>query len=82
MAEEVKPCPFCGRIGVTVREGSTFRWRVAECNYCGAQCGEIRAQTAGKGAREDWEKTAQTEAIKEWNRRAPIELASGGTITV
>lgn len=82
MDEDLKPCPFCGGIGVTVHEGSTFRWRVAECNYCGAQCGEIRVQTMGEGTPADWEKAGRAEAIKAWNDRAPITLASGQTITV
>lgn len=41
-ADDAKPCPFCGEQGVTVRQGSTYRWIVAECNTCGATCGEQR----------------------------------------
>ena len=51
------PCPFCGAVGISIKEGSTFRWEVAECDNCGAQCGEVR-----KG----WH-----DALTEWNMRSP-----------
>lgn len=63
------PCPFCGSVNVTVVEGSTFRWRVAGCNDCGAQAGEVRIQTLGEGEKADWEASAHTAAIQEWNQR-------------
>ena len=66
-----EPCPFCGHVGVTVREGSTFRWRHAQCNVCGAQGPEIRAQTTGYGKPAEWERDAIEETIAEWNKRAP-----------
>jgi Lar family restriction alleviation protein len=62
------PCPFCGQRGVSIVEGSTFRWRKAVCDYCDASCGEIRIQTI--------DQTAETllrdekEVIEEWNKRA------------
>jgi len=65
-----KPCPFCGHVGVIVRETSTFRWRAAECENCGAQSGEVRVQTLGEGTREEWERQAEADAIEEWNKRA------------
>ena len=46
---KAKPCPFCGEKSITIREGSTFRWMLAECNGCGATCGEVRVQTIGPG---------------------------------
>jgi Lar family restriction alleviation protein len=67
---EPKPCPFCGCPTVTVVEGSTFRWRVAECDSCDARCGEVRIQTVGDGTQEEWEADAKERAIEEWNRRA------------
>ena len=33
MANELKPCPFCG--GDAVIEGDTYQWIV--CNNCGAE---------------------------------------------
>lgn len=68
--QDTLPCPFCGTSGVTVREGSTFRWRIATCNECGAQCGEVRCQTLGQGTKEQWEAEATRAAIAEWNSRA------------
>lgn len=72
--EEVKSCPFCGYSGVNVVEGSTFRWRVAQCNECEARAGEIRIQTTGPGTREEWEQEARIQAIKEWNTRGGDEM--------
>lgn len=71
MADLAKPCPFCGSTAVTVCEGSTFRWRFAMCMECGAQAGEVRAQTLGEGTREEWEEEATAHAIASWNTRAP-----------
>lgn len=64
------PCPFCGEIGVTVRVGSTFRWLVAECDNCGATCGEVRVQTTGDGTPAERIKAATPAAIAAWNTRA------------
>ena len=66
---DLKPCPFCGETNVSVNNGSTFRWRVAVCNCCGAQAGEVRAQTYGDGTRDTWEAEAKKDALAEWNRR-------------
>jgi len=60
------PCPFCGSDEVAVREGTTFRWRIAECSSCGATSGETRAKTIGEPDREG----DDARAIDEWNRRA------------
>ena len=67
---ELKPCPFCGHVGIDFHEGSTFRWIVAECAKCGAQTGEVRVQTIGDGTPEEWMQKAKQEAIREWNTRA------------
>ena len=37
--DTLKPCPFCGESNVSVIDGSTFRWRLAQCNCCGASTG-------------------------------------------
>ena len=68
-SQKIKPCPFCGEEGITVHEGSTFRWVVAECNECGATCGEVRMQTSGAGTRAEWLAASAESAIAEWNRR-------------
>jgi Lar family restriction alleviation protein len=39
---EFLPCPFCGSTSIHVVEGSTFKWRVAECAECGARGSEER----------------------------------------
>jgi hypothetical protein len=75
VSENVKPCPFCGHIGISLAEGTTYRWRVAECSECGARCGEIRVQTSGAGTRQEWEAVGVVNAIEEWNKRTePAEL--------
>ena len=69
---EPLPCPFCGHVGVTHNEGSTFRWLTTMCITCGAQCGEERIDTLSKdqGAAIEQAKEA---AIKTWNTRAALE---------
>ena len=66
---DAKACPFCRETGVTVREGSTFRWILVECNACGATCGEVRVQTTGTGTPDEWMKEAIIRAIAVWNTR-------------
>ena len=66
---EPLPCPFCGHVGVTHNEGSTFRWLVTECNGCGAQCGEERIDTLSTDQGAAIEQAAEA-AIKTWNTRA------------
>ena len=69
---EIKPCPFCGHVGLEFREGSTFRWILPECGGCGATRGEVRVQTLGSGTQEQWKERAIQDAITEWNTRAEI----------
>lgn len=64
------PCPFCGATNVSVIEGDTFRWRVAQCNECEAQAPVVRIQTMGEGTPKQWEEQARIDAIAEWNTRA------------
>ena len=66
---EPLPCPFCGHVGLSHNEGSTFRWLSTECNGCGAQCGEerINTMTMERSAAIEQAKEA---AIKAWNTRA------------
>ncbi len=62
------PCPFCGGNSISVNEGSTFRWRYAECNECGARAGEVRHNTLSDD--QDQATTESTRrAIEEWNTR-------------
>ena len=79
-SEQVQPlpCPFCGHVGVSGYEGSTFRWWHVACDGCGAQCGEVRVQTIGI-QREEAIQKATRDAVLEWNKRAPVSerLASG-----
>ena len=65
-----KPCPFCGSDNVDTREGSTFRWMLAECGECGATGPEIRVQTLGDGTPDAWRYNAQRDALIEWDKRA------------
>ncbi len=64
--DRIKSCPFCGSLDLNFVEGSTFRWIVAECQSCGARCGETRVKTLGDQD-PDGDKAA---ALAEWNRRA------------
>ena len=70
------PCPFCGHVGVNVHEASTFRWLVAECNNCGAQCGEVRRDTRKIST----EAENKEIAITEWNTRFNAKLPGGEAI--
>lgn len=64
------PCPFCGGKKVSVEDGTTFRWRVAVCDNCGAQAEEVRIDTL-MPCRAAAEATARLYAIAAWNTRAP-----------
>ena len=68
-----KPCPFCGCDRVEVYEGTTFRWRLVRCFECGAQAGEVRAQTMGFGTKAEWEAKARADAISAWNERTEVK---------
>lgn len=65
-----KPCPFCGEKYIILSEGSTFRWRIALCDTCGASCGEVRIQTCGPGTHKEREAHAIEDVLDEWNKRA------------
>ena len=66
MMSEIKPCPFCGSDKVTVIEGSTSRWCVAQCAECGAQSGEVRKECPVSSVQTG----DMRKAIEEWNARA------------
>ena len=66
---DAKPCPWCGFVGVQVREGSSFRWMYAECDGCGVNGPEIRVQTLGEGTREQWWAEGKQDALDAWNLR-------------
>lgn len=70
---ELKPCPFCGHIGLDFREGSTFRWLAFSCGHCGIGS-ETRVQTMGYGTPEEWRAKAEGDAVKFWNTRDAAEL--------
>ena len=74
MSQELKPCPFCGHVGLDFAEGSTFRWVQASCGGCGATTGETRIQTLGEGSKEEWMEEAKRDAIAAWNRRTSPPL--------
>ena len=69
--QAIAPCPFCGHVGLEFREGSTFRWLIADCGGCGCSLGETRIQTLGEGTKEEWMAQAQSNAIEVWNTRKP-----------
>jgi Lar family restriction alleviation protein len=54
------PCPFCGCDRISARQGSTYRWVIAECDECGAQIGDVRRSSLKKN---------DDVAFEEWNRR-------------
>ena len=60
---EMKPCPFCGHIGLIFHDGSTFRWGEARCSGCDASAGEVRRAYPDDG---EW----HAAAIEQWNTRA------------
>ena len=65
VAGQPLPCPFCGASdGLTMTDGSTYRWGIAYCNGCGASAGETRRAYPDDGK---W----YQEAIQQWNQRAP-----------
>jgi len=68
-AEMNKPCPFCGGARISIEEGTTYRWRHARCDECGARAGGVRIQTTGDGTDGQWEAAAEVEAMKVWNTR-------------
>ena len=65
----VLPCPFCGDNQPTVFEGSTFRWRVAVCNNCGAYAPEVRHDTLAEDQKQAGIES-DAAAIVAWNTRA------------
>ena len=67
--EALKPCPFCGHVGLHFSDGSTFRWLDYSCAGCGIGS-EVRMQTLGDGTKEQWRAQAEQDAIKEWNTRS------------
>lgn len=73
---EILPCPFCGGVNVSVRDGSTFRWMLAECNECGATAGESRVRTLGEGTTDEWAAQGKIDALEVWNTRAPTKAAA------
>lgn len=69
LVDGVLPCPFCGDNQPTVFEGSTFRWRVAVCNSCGAYAPEVRHDTLAEDQKQAGIES-DAAAIAAWNTRA------------
>jgi transcription elongation factor Elf1 len=61
--ERALACPFCGHVGLSFDDGSTYRWGLASCDGCGATAGETRREYPDNG---EW----HSDAIEQWNRRA------------
>ena len=59
------PCPFCGHVGVTVRQTDTHKWRAAVCDNCGAQSCDVRWIYD----EDDPDAKCEKRAIEEWNTR-------------
>lgn len=72
------PCPFCGGSKIASYSGSTFRWRYAACNECGAQASEIRIETIDCPRPQAIEK-ADRELLEAWNTRTPPFAASSAS---
>ena len=65
------PCPFCGKTEITFKDGSNYKWQLAECNECGARCGEVRVPPMEPGmVGEKWLEHVGQIIIAEWNKRA------------
>jgi len=63
------PCPFCGCEGITVQQGSTFRWAIGVCDECGASCGEARVDTFKPYDEEE----VYLSVIEMWNKRHNVD---------
>ena len=63
----IKPCPFCGGTSVSTREGSSFRWWIAQCDECQATSGEIRVSWKSFVISQH---VTDAEALARWNERA------------
>lgn len=68
--DELRECPWCGEkpAGLSICEGSTFRWVIGSCPSCGANPGEIRRDTSISA--EDRHIEDEKIAIAAWNTRA------------
>jgi len=64
-----KPCPFCGGKIIDVVEGTSHKWRVAQCMECGSCGPEVRIMTAGSATTKESEWLAKNDAYDEWNMR-------------
>ena len=60
--KEIAPCPWCGTQELNFVDGVTYKWGLAECSSCGANCGETRREYPDVGA---WHE----KAIIAWNTR-------------
>lgn len=63
---EFLPCPFCSGTAIDVVEGTTSRWRVAECAECGARGPEERWIYTDP----DPDASARARVVTSWNTRA------------
>lgn len=63
----VRPCPFCGSTNGADQMGETYRWRLWQCNECGAKGPDVRCQISGAGR--GGEAEARQLALEAWNER-------------
>lgn len=68
----VRPCPFCGSANGTDLMSETYRWRLWQCNDCGAKGPEVRCNISGAGRGGDAE--ARQLALEAWNERDDAAL--------
>jgi hypothetical protein len=54
--------------------GETYRWRLWQCQDCGAKGPEVRCQISGAGR--GGEAEARLLALEAWNERAPALKAN------
>lgn len=57
---ELKPCPFCGGLGVLNNENNRV-FSFVKCVQCGAESGLVKVSA---------EYCADEKAVENWNRRA------------
>ena len=57
------PCPFCGHVGVTVRQTLAHNWRAAACDGCGVQASNVMRIYN----EDDPDAKCEERAIREWN---------------
>lgn len=71
---KVKPCPFCGSVGVEMYDGVTCHWRIVACIECSVSI-EVRSCTFGDATNEELERRTFERGLETWNTRVETAIA-------